>query len=446
MRLDRRGILCGLLAGGMSCALRSPTWAATDAGLTAAPQMKWHHFELPNGLRLHIWPNKTEYVSASLLLRARQIASGDGGLAHLMEHTSFTGGAGHLSAAQLKGLHKDILLQSNASTSVGAIEWQVSFLPQDLQQALDILAVTSLDQKFDEETVASEAKIVLQELYLDKHDVTRMHEKRVARALFGSEHPYAQDTVDEEIATAMSPPVRLAEQLRHYAAGLKLPANIDFFLAGGIDAAATESAARSAFGNYRHAKAAMSEFPRVAVTRNHERMNGPARKLARPMCEVEITWNTGVCIQDRDARTLMALREYLDSVLSLHLREKYGEAYTPEIKYDPDMCSGVFTVSVTSSVSPVKVESSVFEAFNLAKQSVDPREVARFAGRVKLARLKAEDDNERLVDQMVQSTIDGGAPDALEIEGVTPDEILMAAKRYLPDQGGGYVCVALRGE
>lgn len=406
----------------------------------------WRQSRLANGFRLHVLPNKTEYVSASLLLRARQIASEDGGLGHIMEHTSFTGAAGALSAADLKSSHKDILLESNASTSLGAIEWQVSFLPQDLQQALNILAITSLDQKFDEETVASEAKVVLQELYLDKHDVTRAQERSIARALYGSNHPYAVDTVDLEIATAMTPTAILAEQLRRYAARLKLPANIDLFLVGGIDAGATESAVSEAFGKFPYAEAPMSEFPRAAVTRNHERLNGPARDLARPMCEVSIAWNTGVCIQDRDARVLMALREYLDSVLFLHLREKYGEAYTPEIKYEPDTCSGVFTVSVTSSVSPARVESGVFEAFNQAKQRVDPREVARFSGRMKLARLKTETDNEELLKQMVGATIDGGSPDALAIEAVTADEIMTAAKRYLPDRGGGYVCVALRGE
>jgi len=445
MQLDRREVLCGLMAGSALYALRTPALAA-PTGLAEPPRTIWRQFQLANGFRLHILPNRTEYVSASLLLRARQIAAEDGGLGHIMEHTSFTGAAGSLSAVELKNLHKDILLESNASTSLGAIEWQVSFLPKDLRDALKILAITSLEQKFDEETVASEAKVVLQELYLDKHDLTRAQERQVARALYGSNHPYAFDTVDLEIATAMTPPAVLAEQLRRYAEGLKLPANIDLFLAGSIDVAATQNAVSEAFGKFPYAKAPMSRFPRVAVTRNHERLNGPARDLAQPMCEVSMAWNTGVCIQDRDARVLMALREYLDSVLFVHLREKYGEAYTPEIKYEPDMCSGVFTVSVTSSVSPVKVESSVFEAFDQVKQGVDSREVARFAGRVKLARLKTETDNEELLKQIVGATIDGGSLDALAIGAVTADEIMAAAKRYLPDRNGGYVCVALRGE
>jgi hypothetical protein len=34
------------------------------------------------------------------------------------------------------------------------------FLPKNIAQVLDLLAITSLDQKFDVETVASEAKVV----------------------------------------------------------------------------------------------------------------------------------------------------------------------------------------------------------------------------------------------------------------------------------------------
>lgn len=446
MQLDRRGVLRGLCAGGLACALPASSWAEQITDLATSSHPKWRQFKLTNGLRVHLLANNTEYVSASLLLRARQISFEDGGLAHLMEHTSFTGAAGDLSAADLKSLHKDIFLESNASTTIGAIEWQVSFLPQHVRQALHILGITSLDQEFDEETVASEAKVVLQELYLDKHGMAGERERRIARALYGSDHPYACDTIDKEIATAMTPPAVLAAQLRRYAAGLKLPANIDLFLAGGIDFAATEAAARETVGPYPYAKAPMFDFPRVAVTRNHERLIGPARDLSRPMCELSIAWNTGVCIQDRDARVVMALREYLDSVLFLHLRERYGEAYTPEIKYEPDSCSGVFTVTVTSSVNPVKVERRVFEAFDQVKQSIDPREIARFAGRVKLARLKSESSNEELVKQIVASTIDGGSSDNLAIGTVTADEILMAARQYLPDRGGGYVRLALRGQ
>lgn len=446
MQLDRRGILRGLGAAGLACALPAPSWSEQITDLATSAHPRWHQFELTNGLRVHLLANKSEYVSASLVLRARQISFEDGGLAHLMEHTSFTGAAGDLSAADLKSLHKDIFLESNASTTIGAIEWQVSFLPQDVRQALRILGLTSLDQKFDEETVASEAKVVLQELYLDKYGMDGERERRIARALYGSDHPYAYDTVDREIATAMTPPAVLTARLRRYAAGLRLPANIDLFLAGGIGVAATEAAARETVGAYPYAKAPMFDFPRVAVTRNHERLIGPARDLSRPMCELSIAWNTGVCIQDRDARVVMALREYLDAVLFLHLREKYGEAYTPEIKYEPDSCSGVCTATVTSSANPIKVERSVFEAFDQAKQSIDRREVARFAGRVKLARLKSESSNEELVKQIVASTIDGGSSESLAIETVTADEILAAARQYLPDRGGGYVRLALRGQ
>ena len=39
---------------------------------------------------------------------------------------------------------------------------------------MNLLAATSLDQKFDLETVAAQARVVLEELYLDKYDPDRV--------------------------------------------------------------------------------------------------------------------------------------------------------------------------------------------------------------------------------------------------------------------------------
>jgi predicted Zn-dependent peptidase len=288
--------------------------------------------------------------------------------------------------------------------------------------------------------------VVLQELYLDKYGKAGESQKRFARALYGKDHPYARDTVEKEIALAKTAPAKLALRLRRYAADLRLPANMDLFLAGGLDPGVAGKEAERSFGAYPYAKGPMFDFPRVDTTRAYARLVGPSNELSSPMCQLVFAWNTGVCIRDPDARVLMALREYLDGILLLHLREKFGDAYTPEVEYEPDGCSGVFTVSVTSSVKPATVERRVFEAIASAKQQVNQREVARFKSRAKLKRLKSVGDNMALVKSMVEFTTDGGSADDLAVETVTADEILAAAQRYLPAHEGAYVRLALRGQ
>lgn len=434
------------LGGSLACAASGLPRAEPTTHPAARSNPEWRHFELENGLRVHALANDTGYVSVSLLLRAQQITFEDGGLAHIMEHTSFTGAAGDLSAADLKELYKDIVQDSNASTRAGAIEWQISFLPERLEEALHILSVTSLDQKFDEETVASEAKIVLQELYLDKYGKTEDCQKRFNRALYGKDHPYAWDTVEKEIATAKTPPAKLASRLRRYAAGVKLPANMDLFLAGGFEPDAVQNALRTSFGRFPYAKAPMLDFPPVAANRSYEKLVGPSHDLSRPMCRLVIAWNTGVRVGDPEARVLAALREYLSGVLFLQLREKLGEAYSPEVDYEPDSCSGVFTITVTSSIGTTKLERSVFDAMELTKQKIDQREVARFRSRTRLERLKDEGDNAVLVMRQLESVEYGASPRDLPVETVTADEILFAAQRYLPSYKGSYVRLALRGD
>lgn len=446
MDLDRRSVLRYLSAGGFACALPVPCRPEPAVGVVGQSRTPWRHAELANGLRLHVLTNDTGYVSGSLLLRARQITFEDGGLAHIMEHTSFTGAAGDLSAADLKNLHKDVIQESNASTHHGAIQWDVSFLPEFLPQVLHILSVTSLDQKFDEATVASEAKVVLQELYLDKYAKADETQKRFFRLLYGGDHPYACDTAEKEIAKAKTPPAELAAELRRYAGALKLPANMDLVLAGSIDFPAAEAAARRSFGAYPFARAPMFDFPRVATTRAYHKLAGPSHDLSRPMCELVLAWNTGVCLRDPHACILLALREYLDAILFLHLRERYGEAYTPEIEYVPDSCSGVFTIKITSSADASRIERGVFESIDQAKQSIDLREVARFAGRKKLDRLKGAHDNASLVKRFVEATTDSASIAELSVETVSPEDLLMAARHYLPVHRGAYVRLALRGQ
>ena len=106
-----------------------------------------------------------------------------------MEHTSFTGAAGSLSAKEVKALHSDCIQESNATTGHGMIEWNATFLPKYTGEVLDQLAITSLDQKFDVETVASEARIVLQELYLDKYDAKGQAKRQFDAALYGPSIP-----------------------------------------------------------------------------------------------------------------------------------------------------------------------------------------------------------------------------------------------------------------
>ena len=72
---------------------------------------------LSNGFRAHYIPNNSGYVTATLVLRSKEISHN--GLAHICEHTSCVGAAGSMAAAEVARMNKDYIQDGNASTEVG---------------------------------------------------------------------------------------------------------------------------------------------------------------------------------------------------------------------------------------------------------------------------------------------------------------------------------------
>lgn len=368
-----------------------------------------------------------------------------GGLAHILEHTSFTGAAGGLTAHELKERHKNIIQESNARTAPGILEWNASFLPRYAPDALHLLAVTSLDQRFDVKTVASESRIVLQELYQDKYSGEAAIRRRFQSILYGRDHPHGKDTLDREIATAKTPAKKLARELQDFAAKIRLPANMDLLLAGDFEPAAMRDLAEQHFGGVSYAAGPMLELPRVGITRSYHAMSGKTGDLKRPLSEIRIAWNTDIPIGHPEARTLIALSACANEALFTELREKHGDAYSPEVAYDPDACSGVFTVNVGTSKHPDKVEQRIFSIFDRLKNKLDPAELNRFKERWELKLAKAADSGDTRIQTMAARVVDGCAAEDLDIGSVSYQEVSEAARKYLPRYKGAYVRVSLMG-
>ena len=133
MSVSKRDVLKGLFVGGFITQLPTASWAKSDNAQSPPT------FTLSNGLRVHFSPKESGYVSAALVLRSKHIED-PRGLAHIMEHTSFTGAAGSMTAKQVKDLHSDCVQESNATTGGGMIQWNASVLSKNTAQVLELLA------------------------------------------------------------------------------------------------------------------------------------------------------------------------------------------------------------------------------------------------------------------------------------------------------------------
>ena len=438
MQINRRDAVKAFVAGLAASSLPS-VGTARAVGTFAGHRS----LTLDNGFRTHYLANTSGYVAATLVLRSKEISHN--GLAHICEHTSCVGAAGLMTAAQVAHMHKDYVQDGNASTEVGALTWYASFLPQYLPQVIGLLAAITLDQKFDLETVAAQARVVLEELYLDKYTPDKLALCKFDRALLGSSHPYAKDTMEEEIARCKLAPAKLAAELRDFAATTRLPANMDLFLVGSIEPGSVEKLVQEHFGRYAFAEGPRLEIPHVDVTRAYKGLVEASHELQRPMSDLRLAWNTGVCLASAEARVLLALSEYLNTALFDELREKNGDTYTPEVSYEPDTCSGVFKIWISSSKDPQRVEKRVFDVVEKLKADIDAKELTRLRDRNQLKRRKEANDNATLLHCLVARTLHGTSLHDLAVETVTRDELLAAARKYLPSHRQAYVRLALKG-
>jgi predicted Zn-dependent peptidase len=436
MDLTRRETLKGLVASGAVI----PGQASSATSANARPLS----LTLDNGLRAHIVENGSRYIAGALLLRSNEIRAADG-LAHILEHTSFAGAAGAFAAHQIKQMHQDYIQDANASTEPGMIQWQVSFLPKYLEQVLGLLAIVSLDQKFDVQTVNQEARVVLQELYLHRYHTRFGRRRLLGTALFGPHHPYGIETTESEMAKARTRPDRLAAELRAYAQTIRLPANMDLFLAGGLDASIVASIVRKHFGAFPFAQGPMLALPQAPVTRAYRTFTLSSPELRRPLSKMKIAWNTGIGIMHSDAKVVLALSEYLNAMLFRQLRERHGDAYAPSASYDPDECSGIFEIDIPGTEAPNRIERKVFDGIAGLKANIGVGELGRFRDRLELRRRQSAENNEAIVERLVQRAVEGASLHDFDLDTITRDSVLAAAARYLPTYKGAYVRLSLIG-
>jgi len=439
MQLNRREAFRGLVVGTLATAI--PAVPHATAGGAAGELTT---FQLANGMRTHCISNGSGYIVATLVLRSALIQHD--GLAHICEHTSCSGAAGDMSAADVAAMFKDCVQDGNASTEAGALRWHATFLPDYLPQVMHLLAAVTLDQRFDLETVEAQSRVVKEELYLEKYDAERRAQIRFDRELFGHAHPYAKETLAEELALCKTPPERLAAMLRQFADTVRLPANMDLFLVGSIDPEDARREVTQHFGRYSYAAGPMLDIPQVSVTRAYRPMTEASRQLQRPMSDLKLAWNTGVNVKSESARVLVALGSYMSTALFDELREKDGDTYTPEVSYEPDACSGVFRVGIASSKDPRRVEKRIFDVIARMKAEIDGKEIKRQRDRMVLKRCRDAKENQVVLDRLVERTLEGAAVDDLAAEHVTKDDLLAAARTYLPDHRHAYVRLALRGQ
>ena len=389
-------------------------------------------------------PNNSGYVAATLVLRSKEISNN--GLAHICEHTSFSGAAGTMSAGEVAGMYKSCIQESNASTEVGAIQWHASFLPQYLPQATGLLAVTpSTRNSILQRSGRKPAWFWRSYISTNTAPTNSRNTKWIESCSASSIHT-PRTRWKRKLRDARSHRPSLPHSCATSPPRFACRRTWTFFWWAQSTLIAAAKLVQEHFGKYAFAEGPRLEIPRVGVTRVYTGLTEASHELKRPMTDLRIAWNTDVCVTSADARLLMALSQYLSTALFDDLREKDGDTYTPEVTYEPDACSGIVKISVSSSKDPERTEKKVFDIIDEMKADIDAKELSRLRDRFALKRRKEAYENETLVDCMVARTLDGASPHDLAVESVTREEVLATARKYMPSYQQGYVRLALKGQ
>ena len=400
-------------------------------------------FQLDNGFTVQVVEADLGYTALLLMLRSKEIMAHDG-LSHIIEHTSFVGAACDLSAHEIESAWKDYVQDSNASTMPGRIVWTASFLSHHLARVIELLALTSLDQRFDVPTVAQEKAIVLQELYGDKYDGGTRGELQFNQSLYGKDHPLAYDTTEAEIRKAETPADKLALELREFSKRLHLPANMNLYIVGSLGGHSSDidRVVADHFGRYARKSGPFLQMPMVPRTVDYKRLTERSGQLLRPLCSLEIAWNTGVTIMHPEAASLVLLAECINSALFDDLREQNGDAYSPEASLELSDVAGVFDIFLKTTKDPRGIEKGIFAVLDGIKRGIEPRDLARCKERLELNRRRNRWQDNTLLSCLSERTRYCIATDDLDLQSVTASDVRSVAARYLPDHHGAYVRLA----
>ncbi len=243
-----------------------------------------HRFTLDNGLRALVLPSSAAPLAAIYLwvdAGAADELPGEEGAAHFLEHMVFKGTARRgvgAAAGEIEGLGGDL----NAFTS-----WEQTVLHATVEasawrEALDIVVDMARNPTIDPAEFDREKQVVIEELrgYLDDPESV-VADETVARLY--PDHPYGRPIVGFVESLAPMRP----EELRAFHDRCWVPGRVVLSVAGDVDPAEVEAAARALLADWQPGAA------RAAVPQPPPPRTGPL-KLARDFetTAVEIAWRT----------------------------------------------------------------------------------------------------------------------------------------------------------
>ena len=383
---------------------------------------------LPNGLRIITDPMPSvEPVATGIWVAAgtRHETKDLNGISHLLEHMAFKG-TERRSAQDIAEEMDNVGGQLNAYTSRDHTAYFAKVLKEDTGLAVDVLSDILLHPSIDEEELAREQYVVVQEIYqasdtpddiiFDHFQETAFPDQPMGWPVLGT----------EEIVKSMTPSALKSYMTRHYAADSMVVS-----ASGAVDHDAFVDLVEKSLAGL-PAKTSVEELP--------GRYGGGDYRESRPLEQAHLVLGfAGVPFDDDDFYNLAALStllgEGMSSRLFQEIREKRGLAYTVFSTTQSFSDTGLFSIYAGTGRDDVPELIPVLcDEITKVTQSVSDAEVARARAQLKAGILMSlESPSSRCAQRARQVLVYGRPLEAAEViervEAVTGAGIAAAAGR-----------------
>ena len=321
-------------------------------------------FTLKNGIRVVHQPLDREVAHCGLLIGAgsRDEKENEHGLAHFLEHCFFKGTKKRKTFHILSRLDA-VGGEINAFTAKEETWVHGSFLKEDYERTIELIADIAFDSTFPEKEIVKEKEVILDEINSYKDSPSEMIFEDFDEYLFKN-HPIGRTILGTEKSLAKFS----SKHLLNFRKRNFTPENLIFASAGKIDIEKLKYFMDKYFGEQK-----LSNTP----------LDRTAFKGYRPFEKVEIKdihqvhyvmGTKAYDYHDKKRPGLSLLNNVLggpamNNRLSLNIREKHGIAYHIDSTYAPFSDTGVFSIYLgTDKNNLEKSKKLIWKEINVLRE------------------------------------------------------------------------------
>lgn len=318
-------------------------------------------------------------------------------------------------------------------------------LKKDIKTGLDLLSDTLLNPVFPEDEVERKKKEILASIIADKDDPGAVASKAFYKAVFGS-HPYALPVEgDEESIGKISRDDIVSFYRKYYR-----PNNTIMAVVGDLELKEAVRLIETYFKSWEKEDIKFPDIPSVEKVKK-----GESILINKNITQANIVLgHTGISRDNPDFYAVLVMNYILggggfSSRLTKEIRDNKGLAYSVYSRFDVNRYPGAFAVAVQTKneTSRVAMDGILSELKKIREEKVTDDELKEARDYITGSFPLRLDTNAKIAGYLIfieyyNLGLDYFAQYIKKIEGVTKDDIMRVAKRYIDVENYFTVAVA----